>query len=141
MACEGLWVVTPVVAADSQQTSDPTSVRRYRQLPYGFDFLRVRVYTMLITDVSNERDLLQVQPRLRGTHCEAALRKLREEPPIQVGGLLIVRRRYGAVVEVVPNEVTKGWFAVVPARTVVDLAADVLDHSLQYRRGINPSHR
>ena len=96
---------------------------------------------MLITDVSNERDLLQVQPRLRGTHCEAALRKLREEPPIQVGGLLIVRRRYGAVVEVVPNEVTKGWFAVVPARTVVDLAADVLDHSLQYRRGINPSHR
>jgi hypothetical protein len=30
---------------------------------------------------------------------------------------------------------------VVPARAVVDLAADVLDHSLQYRRGINPSHR
>ena len=141
MACEGLRVVTPVVAADSQQTSDTTSVRRYRQLPYGFDFLRVRVHTVLITDVSNERDLLQVQPRLRGTHGKAALRKFREEPPVQVGGLLLVRRRDGAIVDVVPNEVSQRRLAVVPARAVVDLAAYVLDHSLQYRRGINPPHR
>ena len=99
------------------------------------------MHTVLITDVSNERDLLQVQPRLRGTHREAALRKLREEPSVQVSGLLIVRRRYGAVVEVVPDEVSECWLAVVPARAVVDFAAYVLDHSLQYRRGVNPSHR
>ena len=48
-------------------------------------------------------------------------------------GLFIIGGNNGTVVEVVPYKVPKGDFAVVAARSIVDITTDILDHRLQDR--------
>ena len=56
-------------------------------------------------------------------------------------GFLVIGGNDSTVIQVVPDKEAEGDFAVVAPRSVVDITADILDHRLQDRWGIDPPHR